>query len=45
MNFIDNSNINKGIRFLVLFFLISETVYAQETKALVTATAVANDNI
>lgn len=45
MNFIDNSNINKGIRFLVLFFLISETGYAQEMKAFVTATAVANDNI
>ncbi len=45
MTFIDNFYMVKGFRFLVLFFLIGETIYAQETKARVTVTATANDNI
>ena len=45
MNFVYNFNIFKGICFIVFFFLISETIFAQETKARVTVTATANDNI
>jgi len=45
MNSVYNFNIFKGIYFVVLFFLIGETIFAQETKARVTVTATANDNI
>ena len=45
MNFVYNFNIFKGICFIVFFFFISETIFAQETKARVTVTATANDNI
>ena len=45
MNFINNMNIFKFIYFVVLSFLINQTIYAQDTKARVTVTATANDNI